>query len=125
MLIVYDTLLGKTRKFAVKLAEELGFHVSSVADGPVSEPFLLVTYTIGFGQIPESTTHFLEDSSSYMIGVAAGGNRAWGENFAKAGKTIAQEYDVPLVHQFELEGTPSDLNTITERLGELICDIYN
>lgn len=125
MLIVYDTLLGKTKKFAVKLAELSDSHVRSVGDGPVSDPFLLVTYTIGFGQVPESTTRFLEASSDHMVGVASGGNRAWGDNFAKAGVTISREYDVPLVHQFELEGTPSDLDTIMERLGELTCDIYN
>lgn len=125
MLIVYDTLLGKTKKCAVKLAELGGLHVRSVADGPVSEPFLLVTYTIGFGNVPESTTAFLEQSAPHMIGVASGGNRAWGENFAKAGVTISREYNVPLVHQFELEGTPSDLDTMRERLGELTCDIYN
>ena len=36
--------------------------------------------------------------------MAASGNRNWGLNFAKAGRTISEEYNVPLLMKFELHG---------------------
>ena len=41
---------------------------------------------------------------SYSLAVAASGNRNWGQNFAKAGHTISEEYKVPLM-KFEVQGT--------------------
>lgn len=118
-MIVYDSMLGKTRSFAERLGKELQLPVSSVSDYTDSEPFVLITYTINFGQVPATTNDFLREHHSKLLGVISGGNKVWGDNFGKAADTISQSYGVPLVHKFELKGNASDIKTIRERLGEL------
>ncbi len=44
---------------------------------PVHEPFIIVTGTIGFGEVPEPVQSFLEVNHQYIRGVAASGNRNW------------------------------------------------
>ena len=47
-------------------------------------PFILVTFTTGFGQVPSTTQSFLEKNAHLLLGVAVSGNKVWGDNFAKA-----------------------------------------
>jgi len=119
MLIVYDTMLGKTKKFAEKLSAVMNVPVVSLSDYSDHQPFVLITYTINFGEVPTTTSQFLEQHASKLLGVASGGNRVWGNNFGKAADIIATLYRVPVLQKFELEGNQSDINLITERLGEL------
>lgn len=119
MLIVYDTMLGKTKKFAEKLSDALAIPAIPLSAYSDHEPFVLITYTINFGEVPNATSHFLEQHASKLLGVASGGNRVWGDNFGRAADLISARYHVPVLQKFELEGNPSDINLITERLGEL------
>lgn len=123
MHIVYDSMLGKTRRAAENVAARLSIPCYRLKDAPPDGAYVLFTHTIGFGEVPRNTLRHLEAHADRMVGVACSGNRAWGENFARAGITLSEQHGVPLLHRFELEGTPSDLEIITQRLGELTCDI--
>ncbi len=50
---------------------------------PVHEPFIIVTGTIGFGEEPEPVQSFLEVNHQYIRGVAASGNRNWGDEISQ------------------------------------------
>ncbi|KQX52381.1 class Ib ribonucleoside-diphosphate reductase assembly flavoprotein NrdI [Paenibacillus sp. Root444D2] len=76
----------------------------------ISEPFVLITYTTGAGQVPDEVQSFLRANYRYLLGVAASGNRNWGNLFAKSGETIAHQFGVPLLLQFELSGTSSEVD---------------
>lgn len=120
MKIYYASLTGNVRRFIVKTglaAEEIT--VGTIAD----EPFILVTYTIGFGEVPDIVSTFLRSNSDYLRGVAVSGNRVWGANFGMAGDIISRTYLVPLLLKFELSGTSADVQTFTERV--IACDTYN
>lgn len=85
----------------------------------VNTPYVLVTYTTGFGNVPESTSNFLKNNSNKMVGVASSGNRNWGSNFAKAARIITEKYGVPNILEFELSGTKLDIDTFKERLRDI------
>ena len=113
MLIVFDSLTGNVERFVDKINLR---NIKITESLQVSEPFVLVTYTIGFGDIPESTKAFISNNQSYLVGVATSGNRIWGANFGKAGELISKQYNVPLLLKFELSGTKKDIELFKRKI---------
>ncbi|CAH1211707.1 MULTISPECIES: class Ib ribonucleoside-diphosphate reductase assembly flavoprotein NrdI [Paenibacillus] len=111
MLIAYDSKTGNVRRFIAKLQMPA---VQIEEAMTMDEPFVLVTYTTGFGQIPPKVASFLESNSSRLQGVAASGNRNWGDGFAKSADTISALYDVPVLTKFELSGTKNDVERFVQ-----------
>lgn len=111
MKVVYDSLTGKVKKFVSKLnVDALKIEEGLIVD----EPFCLITYTIGFGEVPPSTSRFLEMNHSHLLGVASSGNKVWGDRFANAANIISSQYEVPIVHKFEVAGMESDVATVLD-----------
>lgn len=113
MRIVYASLTGNVRRLAAKLDANAIDH-TSVAH--VGEPFVFITYTIGFGDVPAGVFAWLDANRNNLRGIVASGNRNWGANFAKAGDTLAERYNTPLLRKVELAGTPADITAIQERM---------
>lgn len=108
MLIAYDSKTGNVKRFIRKLdLPSVQIEDSTVLD----EPFVLVTYTTGFGNPPEKVMSFLQHNHKKMLGVSASGNRNWGDRFAKSADHIAELYGVPILSKFELSGTAKDVET--------------
>lgn len=119
MLIVYDSRTGNVRRFVAGL----GRRALPVAEaGELQEPFVLVTYTTGFGQVPDASMRFLQRNSRWLAGVAASGNRNWGDGFAKSADRIAAMYRVPVLARFELSGTGKEAAQFLEELDRLAAD---
>lgn len=74
----------------------------------LEEDFILVTYTTGFGQVPQLVEDFLTKNYKHLRGVASSGNRNWGDMFAKSADVISDKYNVPVLMKFELSGTIND-----------------
>ncbi|EGL15284.1 class Ib ribonucleoside-diphosphate reductase assembly flavoprotein NrdI [Paenibacillus chitinolyticus] len=106
MLVVYDSRTGNVQRFINKLNLKA---VRIEEDLTIQEPFVLVTYTTGFGQIPGKVLDFLKHHSSLLRGVAASGNQNWGQSFALSADRISSAYGVPVLAKFELSGTSSDV----------------
>ncbi|AIQ43109.1 class Ib ribonucleoside-diphosphate reductase assembly flavoprotein NrdI [Paenibacillus tritici] len=116
MLIAYDSKTGNVRRFINKLklpAVQIEEHMT------IDEPYVLVTYTTGFGQIPEKVSSFLEKNHSRLKGIAASGNKNWGELYAHSADLIAQRYNVPVVGKFELSGTFGDVQRIKQEVDRV------
>ncbi|MFC5700117.1 class Ib ribonucleoside-diphosphate reductase assembly flavoprotein NrdI [Cohnella faecalis] len=114
MLIAYDSKTGNVRRFVNKL------NLPSVQideSMTVNEPFVLVTYTTGFGQAPDKVLHFLERNHGKLMGVSASGNRNWGEGFARSADRISEKYGVPVICKFELSGTTKDVERFVKEVG--------
>ena len=116
MLIVYDSRTGNVEKFVKKIDLP---NIKIKPDLIVDRPFILITFTTGFGIVPETTIKFLEKNYIYLKGVAASGNLNWGNLFAHSADIISQKYNVPIIHKFELSGTQKDVEIFKERLHEL------
>ncbi|WP_025725527.1 class Ib ribonucleoside-diphosphate reductase assembly flavoprotein NrdI [Acholeplasma granularum] len=114
MTIIYDSLTGQTKRFA----QNLGFpaiHVKLYEGTPEGELFL-VTRSINFGKIPQTTKDFLDQYKDKVIGVAVSGNKNWGENYGKAGDSIEAYYNIPLILKFEGSGFKSDRQRVMDWL---------
>jgi protein involved in ribonucleotide reduction len=109
MLIAYDSRTGNVKRFIEKLNMPA---VQIDQDMVLDEPFVLVTYTTGFGQAPDKVMHFLRRNHNRMKGVVASGNRNWGQGFAKSADRISELYRVPVLGKFELAGTQRDVEQL-------------
>lgn len=117
VLIVYDSKTGNVQRFVKKL----GLRALKVEEGlVVDEPFVLITYTTGFGQVPPSTENFLKKNHLHLVAVAVSGNRNWGGFYGKAGDIISQKYNVPLLMKFELSGTEKDVEKFLMGVDALV-----
>jgi len=116
MNIAYTSKTGNVKRFIAKLDQQ---SVQINQDLIMDEPFVLVTYTTGFGQVPPVVTEFLQHNHQHLRGVAASGNKNWGDSYARSADTIAAQYQVPVVCKFELSGTERDLKIFQERVKQL------
>lgn len=116
MKIYFDSCTGNVERFTTYLP----FPVEKIEENTKSnEPYVLITYTTNFGQVPEKTEHFLQHNSQLLKGVIVSGNKNWGPLFGKSGDTISEMYNVPLLHKFELSGTQKDRLIVREKIEEM------
>lgn len=113
MIIAYDSRTGNVQRFIDKLNVEA---IKIDEDLVLEENFILVTYTTGFGEIPPKTLNFLRNNHQLMVGVAASGNKNWGNNYCKSADTISALYNVPVLFKFELSGTEEDIENFKARV---------
>ncbi len=116
--VVYDSLTGNVRRFAESLALEWPLTLSHVQDAAPQADFLLLTYTFGNGQLPDSTRTFLDAHHAGLRGVVSSGSYHWGPNFARAADLIAAEYGVPIVARLNKGGSVADRQEVLRWLRE-------
>lgn len=111
MVIVYDSLTGQTKRFVTKL----GIKAIDINDYYETEELVfLITRSFNFGEIPKSTSHFLDEFSNKVVGTAVSGNRNWGTNYGKAGDHIERIYKIPLILKFEGSGFDKDVEFLKD-----------
>jgi protein involved in ribonucleotide reduction len=119
MLVAYASMTGNVRRFVGNL-DFPSFDISkNHGVSAVYEPFVLITYTTGQGQVPKEVERFIETNSIYLKAVIGSGNRNWGDKFCGGAEKIADKYNVPLLHTFEMFGFPSDVGFVTNKIIEL------
>lgn len=106
MTVLYDSLTGNVNRFINKLPVDAK---KITTDMQVDEDFILITFTTGFGNVPETTRTFLEKNNRYLKAIACSGNKNWGDLYGACADVIAKMYQVPILHKFELSGTPTDV----------------
>ena len=116
MLIVYDSLTGMGKSFA----EKIGYPTCDIHNfkDNTEESIFLITRSIKFGSIPEPTADFLCSHANRVIGCAVTGDKIWGSGYGEAGRKIANEYEIPLVHIFERQGFPEDIEIVKTWIDE-------
>ena len=123
MLIAFYSMTGNVRRFVngSDIGDQFELYEIKAAnkDEKITEPYILVTSTYGFGGVPAPVERFLDVNNEGMQAVASSGNRNWGNNFAKAGEHIQQKYKVPLLMKFELHGTESERELFKEKAGSI------
>ncbi|MBN4083353.1 class Ib ribonucleoside-diphosphate reductase assembly flavoprotein NrdI [Mycoplasma sp. CSL10137] len=74
------------------------------------------------GAVPKQVIKFLnnEKNRSHCRGVVASGNTNFNNTFALAGSVLTSKLKVPLLYQYELRGTPSDV----ERLQKILKNFW-
>lgn len=116
MKIVYMSLTGNVRSFVGKLGSDNVLEIIN-GDETVDEDFLLVTHSPDAGEIPYEVEDFMEEHADFCKGVAASGDRAYGDDYTMVAETISEEYGVPIVHRFEFDGTDEDVQIVKNFIG--------
>lgn len=117
MLIVYDSFSGKVKKFVSKLPED--FEVRHIDQYDGTSLYYLITSTINFGQVLDTTAEFMKKHSSNCLGVSSSGNKVWGRNYGKAAFILSEKYNIPFISRFEVDGTKEDVSIFIERVLEI------
>lgn len=116
MLIVYDSFTGNVEKFMEKLDYANSVKVSEGL--VVNEKFVMITYTTNFGEVPKATRDFLKSNHHNMVGICASGKRSWElfGTYCKSADVIHEQYGVPILLKFDMQGTDSDRAKLLERI---------
>lgn len=116
--IVYYTKTKQTKKFVSKLLEAIDIQSIKIQDELIVDtPFILLTPTYFFGEVPKEVTEFLHHNHNNLVAVMSSGNRNWGGNFAKSGETISKEYNVELIGKYELAGNNQDIERLVSYIN--------
>jgi protein involved in ribonucleotide reduction len=116
LLIIYASKTGNVERFVNKL----NLRSIKIKEGLiVNEPFVLITYTTGFGEVPKEVQNFLRFNRKFLKGVAASGNMNWGNKYAASADEISKKYGVPVIYKFELSGTSEDVKRFKEEVHKL------
>ncbi|MED4848299.1 class Ib ribonucleoside-diphosphate reductase assembly flavoprotein NrdI [Bacillus atrophaeus] len=117
MIITYESKTGNVRRFVKALQQELDIEAIEITDDTfITQEFIHITYTIGFGEVPERTLNFINNNKNKIRGVVVSGNKVWGENYGLAGDKLSAKFHTPLLLKFELSGTKQDLQKIIQEV---------
>ena len=124
MIVYYSSASGNTERFVKQLGmPSIRLPQTLTEELPIiTQPYVLIcpTYADGQGRgaVPKPVIHALNQHSirTLLVGVIGSGNRNFGEFFAFAGTVISQKCQVPLLYQFELAGTPQDVQNVRHGL---------
>ncbi|WP_066586439.1 class Ib ribonucleoside-diphosphate reductase assembly flavoprotein NrdI [Cellulomonas timonensis] len=116
-LYYYSSASGLVRSFAERLERPVfnlaeREHRLSEVDGP----WVLLTPSYKTGNdsndtIPEAVRRFLRSEANRrrLVGVMGSGNRNFGQHYQMAAREIARRSGRPMLFEFELAGTPWDV----------------
>ncbi|MCY8513717.1 class Ib ribonucleoside-diphosphate reductase assembly flavoprotein NrdI [Bacillus atrophaeus] len=117
MIITYESKTGNVRRFVKALQQELDIETIEITDDTIiTQEFIHITYTIGFGEVPERTLNFINKNKNKIRGVSVSGNKVWGDNYGLAGDKLSAKFHTPLLLKFELSGTKQDLQKIIQEV---------
>lgn len=117
MRIVYDSKTGNVKRFVEKLGMDC---VQINSDQQIDEPFILITYTTGFGQVPQTTKDYLRNKGHLLQGVVSSGNMNWGNFYGRAADLISEQYNVPILMKLELSGTTKDVVRFKQEVDRIV-----
>ena len=81
-------------------------------------PYVLILPTYGGGHeggaVPKQVIRFLNDDTNRALirGVVSAGNTNFGSTYCLAGDIVSQKCFVPVLHRFEILGTPEDVRAV-------------
>lgn len=122
--IVYESRTGQVERFVRKVG--IVFDHLRAPDAPMIEfrridkynmpvigrSFHMLTYTDGFGVVPDITMEFLSRGSNgqNILSIGSSGNKNWGAlQYAKAADLIAEQFDAEVSLKWELAGKVDDV----------------
>lgn len=118
MKIVYASRTGNVEAFVEKLGYKDVFRIDVDGD-KVDDKYVLITYTDGYGDVPEEVLNFLDGNSENLVAVAASGDQGYGDAFCGSANVISEQYNVPILVKFEFDGTDEDVQKFKEEFEKL------
>lgn len=116
--VVYYSQTGQTRKFVNKLEGYESLEITpDKCEVTMDEPFLLVMPSYESHVHPvviDTACHFLETGNNIELckGLFGGGNRNFAQLFCVTARELAKEYGIPVLHEFEFQGSKTDVEQL-------------
>lgn len=129
MIVFFSAKSGNTARFVDKL-DLPALRIPYRADDPLpvpDAPYILITPTYGSGlirgAIPDRVVEFLDvpGNARLMRGVVGSGNTNFGAGYTRAATLLSRQFDIPVLHRFELLGLPSDIDEVRAAARNLNC----
>ena len=119
MILVYASRTHNVERFCAKITKYESVRVEDYK--PSMGKYVLVTYTDGYGSIPKEVERFLEIHNNNMVGVCASGRQIWKlqGTYCKSADVVHQQYGVPVLLKFEMQGTDKDRKELLERIENI------
>lgn len=117
MKYAYASRTGNVESIVSQLGLDALFIQSG--DETMDEPFILLTYTDGYGDVPMEVEAFLLANGQNLKGVIVSGDTSYGEAYCQAGDKIADEYGVECLYKVENAGEASDIEAIQKILSNV------
>ena len=118
--VAYYSITGQTKRFVNKLGID-GYEITD-ADPfyKMDHPFILIVPSYD-DDMMDPVIDFLqyEDNAKNCVGVAGGGNRNFNTLYNHTAKDIASGLNVPVVFQFEFNGTQKDVENFKKVVNEI------
>ena len=118
MKLVYFSRTGNVESFVHKLNLPDTFQIES-GNETLDEPFVIITFTDGYGELPEEVETFLENNAQNITGVASSGDKSYGDAYCLAADLISDTYGVPILGKFEFDGTDDDVKAFLDAFSAL------
>lgn len=117
--VYFSNITRNTENFVNRLNLECKIDripVKGEFEGEIDEPYVLITPSYNNRGVPHQVMKFLSKAKygKHLVGVVASGNKNFAQDFAIAGKRIAHKFNVPVLYEFEIRGTPSDVKKVRE-----------
>ena len=113
MKIAYASRTGNVESIVNQLDQD-SIHISSGTE-TIDEPYILFTYTDGWGDVPVEVETFLQINDPGLLqGVVVSGDYGYGEAYCLAGDRIAEDYWTTVLYRVENAGSDEDIEKIKE-----------
>ena len=83
----------------------------------IDEPYILFTYTDGYGDVPAEVENFLMANGTLIQGVVCSGDTNYGDAYCQAADKISEDYGCEILYKVENSGTPEDIENIKKAIG--------
>lgn len=115
MTYVYASRTGNVEE----IVNTLGIDALRIEDGSesITEPYILFTYTDGYGDVPSEVDSFLMANGTLIQGVVCSGDTGYGEAYCQAADKISEEYGCEILYKVENAGTSEDIENIKKAIG--------
>ena len=121
-MIVYMSLVGNTRKFVNKINEpSVELTIDNSLDLVMTKPYILIVPTYS-EETSDIVRDFLENETNRRLckGIFGAGNRNFAQLFCYTAKDLSKEFDLPLLHLFEFQGSPVDVEKLEKELETIV-----
>ena len=102
-----------------EIVNSLGIDALRINDGSesIDEPYILFTYTDGYGDVPAEVESFLMANGTLIQGVVCSGDTNYGDAYCQAADKISEDYGCEILYKVENSGTPEDIENIKKAIG--------
>ena len=102
-----------------EIISSLGIDALRINDGSesIDEPYILFTYTDGYGDVPAEVENYLMANGTLIQGVVQYEHNKYREAYYKAADQLSEDYGCEILYKVENSGTPEDIENIKKAIG--------